>query len=49
MICMDEGTIITQVRTYVDATDTPETIAQKVHRLEYEHFPRVIEKLLFKG
>ena len=45
----DEGTIITQVRTFVDDTDTPETIAQKVHSLEYEHFPRVIEKLLFKG
>ncbi len=45
----DEGAIITQVRSSIDASDTPEDIAQKVHELEYEHFPRVIEKLLFKG
>jgi len=45
----DEGAIIMQVRTFVDAGDTPEIIAQKVHELEYEHFPRVIEELLFKG
>jgi len=45
----DEGAIIMQVRTSINASDTPETIAQKVHELEYEHFPRVIEKLLFKG
>lgn len=45
----DEGAIIMQVKTFVDAADTPEIIAQKVHELEYEHYPRVIEELLFKG
>lgn len=45
----DEGAIITQVKTSVDASDTPETIAQKVHELEYAYFPGVIEHLLFKA
>ena len=26
--------------------DTPETLAARVHALEYEHFPQVIEKIL---
>ena len=44
----DEGGIIFQAKTSVDETDIPETIASKVHELEYEHFPRVIEETLFK-
>lgn len=42
----DEGAIIFQAKTKVEASDTPESIAQKVHQLEYEHFPQVIEKVL---
>ena len=42
----DEGAIIFQAKTKVDPSDTPETSAQKVHQLEYEHFPKVIEKVL---
>lgn len=42
----DEGAIIHQAKTTVTATDTAETIAEKVHELEYEHFPKVLEKLL---
>ncbi|MCL6267349.1 phosphoribosylglycinamide formyltransferase [Flagellimonas myxillae] len=42
----DEGSIIFQAKTALTANDTPDTIAQKVHQLEYEHFPKVIEKLL---
>ncbi|MEW6469056.1 MAG: phosphoribosylglycinamide formyltransferase [Bacteroidota bacterium] len=42
----DEGQVIFQARCPVEAGDTPETLAQKVHQLEYEHFPKVIEKLL---
>ncbi|USD26484.1 phosphoribosylglycinamide formyltransferase [Flagellimonas marinaquae] len=42
----DEGAIIFQAKTMIEPTDTPETIAQKVHQLEYEHFPKVIKKLL---
>jgi phosphoribosylglycinamide formyltransferase-1 len=44
----DEGGIIFQAKTSVDDCDTPETIATKVHELEYKHFPRVIEETLIK-
>ncbi|MGS0525868.1 phosphoribosylglycinamide formyltransferase [Zobellia nedashkovskayae] len=42
----DEGAIIRQVKTSVSADDTPETIAHKVHQLEYEYFPKVIAQIL---
>lgn len=42
----DAGQIIFQATCEVSPDDTPETIAQKVHRLEYEHYPQVIEKLI---
>ena len=42
----DEGAIIFQAKTDVVPTDDANSIAQKVHQLEYEHFPKVIEKLL---
>ena len=42
----DEGAIIFQANTPVDATDTAEDIAHKIHRLEQEHFPKVIAQLL---
>ncbi len=45
----DEGNVIFQAKTAIADTDTVETIAQKVHQLEYEHFPKVIEKLLYHG
>ena len=43
----DEGAVIHQTRTTLSEEDSAETIAQKVHELEYDHFPKVIEKLLF--
>lgn len=42
----DEGAVIFQAKTSVAENDTPDDVAQKVHQLEYEHFPKVIEKLL---
>ncbi len=42
----DKGAIIFQKSILVSKKDTPESIAQKVHALEYDHFPKVIEKLL---
>lgn len=42
----DEGKIIHQSRCRVTAEDTPETLAEKVHQLEYEYFPKVIEELI---
>ena len=44
----DEGNIIFQARCKVDSSDTPETLAEKVHALEYEYFPKVIEDLIVK-
>jgi len=42
----DDGKIIFQAKCTVLATDTPEVVAQKVHQLEYEYFPKVIEKVI---
>lgn len=42
----DEGNAIFQAKCMVEPTDSAEDVAQKVHRLEYEHFPRVICELL---
>lgn len=44
----DEGKIIFQAFIEILPEDTPETIAQKVHKLEYEHYPEVIKGLLEK-
>ena len=45
----DEGSIIFQAKCPVLPNDTPEMIAEKVHKLEYEHFPKVIEELWGRG
>jgi len=45
----DEGKILFQAKSQLDSTDTPEQIAQKVHRLEYAHYPQVIEEWIMKG
>ncbi|MCE7053163.1 phosphoribosylglycinamide formyltransferase [Algoriphagus sp. AGSA1] len=42
----DEGKIIFQASTPVTDSDTPDSIAEKVHILEHKHFPAVIESLL---
>jgi len=44
----DEGATIQQVKTIVNPKDSPEDIASKVHLLEYEFFPKVIDELLSK-
>ena len=42
----DEGDIIFQARCQIKTGDTPESLAEKVHKLEYEFFPGVVENLL---
>jgi len=42
----DEGAIIFQAKTAVIETDSPEDIAGKIHELEQEHFPKVIESVI---
>jgi phosphoribosylglycinamide formyltransferase 1 len=44
----DEGDIIFQARCSVDPDETPESLAKKVHNLEYIYFPGVIEELVLK-
>lgn len=39
----DEGRILFQARCEVFPSDTPDGIAEKVHRLEYAHYPQEIE------
>ena len=41
----DEGTIIFQAEIKVFPTDSPEDVAKKVQGLEYQHFPKIIEKI----
>jgi len=42
----DEGNIIFQAWVPLESSDTPDDIAEKVHKLEYEHFPKVIDELI---
>ena len=45
----DEGAIIFQAKTSLKITDSSKDIAQKIHDLEYEYFPKVIEKTILKN
>lgn len=45
----DCGQRIAQFRCPVLPGDTPDTLAQRVHRLEYEHYPREVLRLVRQG
>ncbi|OIQ27738.1 MAG: phosphoribosylglycinamide formyltransferase [Bacteroidetes bacterium MedPE-SWsnd-G2] len=45
----DEGAIIFQGKCDVLPTDSPSDVASKIHELEMEHFPKVVNKLLSNG
>lgn len=45
----DEGNVIFQKEVTVLISDTPEVVAAKIHELEQDHFPAVIEKLITNG
>jgi len=42
----DEGAIIFQAKCNVILTDSAEDVAGKIHLLEMEHFPKVVDELL---
>lgn len=42
----DEGAIIFQAKTPVLKTDNPNDIAEKIHHLEQENFPKIIENAI---
>lgn len=41
----DEGQIIFQAKCNVDENDTIESLAKKIHALEHEYFPKVLERV----
>ena len=42
----DHGQLIFQARCTIDPTDTPDTLAQKIHALEHTHYPLIVEKVI---
>jgi phosphoribosylglycinamide formyltransferase 1 len=42
----DRGATIFQARCAVEAGDTPESLAARIHDLEYRYFPEVIENIV---
>jgi phosphoribosylglycinamide formyltransferase-1 len=42
----DDGSHILQATCPIIATDTPDSLAEKIHQLEYDFFPKAIEKVL---
>lgn len=45
----DKGDILFQARCAVLPGDTPETLAERVHQLEYAHYPVVIRDYIERG
>jgi len=42
----DEGNIVFQARCAVDTSDTPDSLAEKIHQLEHKHYPVIIDQLI---
>ena len=42
----DEGAILFQARCPVHPDDTPEQLAERIHQLEHQHYPNIIEHYL---
>lgn len=42
----DHGNIIFQTTCTINETDTPDSLAKKIHLLEHQHYPAVIEQVL---
>ena len=42
----DEGEPIFQARVPLEAGESPESLAEKIHKLEHTHYPRVIEECI---
>lgn len=43
----DEGKIIAQHKLLVTPDETMDSLVEKIHRLEHENYPKVIQQLLF--
>ena len=44
----DSGEIIFQKKITIQENDTPKSIEEKIHILEYEYYPKVIQSILIK-
>jgi len=42
----DEGAIIFQATVHLKPSETAETLEAKIHRLEYQYYPKIIEEIL---
>ena len=42
----DEGKIIFQAKCKIEKKETPDSLASKIHQLEYEYFPKIIDQLV---
>ena len=42
----DKGKVLFQAKCSLETGETPDSLAEKIHALEYEHFPRVIEEYI---
>ncbi|MBR4883076.1 MAG: phosphoribosylglycinamide formyltransferase, partial [Bacteroidales bacterium] len=45
----DSGKILLQARCAVDQDDTPQSLAEKIHVLEYSNFPQTVAKYIKMG
>ena len=44
----DGGKIVFQRKCVVEKEDTPESLANKIHNLEYEYFPKILASIIQK-
>ena len=45
----DKGQILFQAKCGIDDFDTPASLAEKIHKLEYAYFPKIIENYILEG
>ena len=45
----DSGDIVFQAKVELTSDDTPESCAAKIHALEYEYFPKIVEQEILKS
>jgi phosphoribosylglycinamide formyltransferase-1 len=45
----DKGRILAQFKVDLQAHEAPESIASKIHSLEHEHFPIIVEQTILNS
>lgn len=44
----DEGDIIFQAKCEIKPDDSPESLAERIHKLEHKYYPQIVEELITK-